>query len=121
MTFNRISPTPIFVKARFMTTTTTVTAEETARLFRNHVDKLHGIPLKLISDRDARFTGKFWQELHYLLGVQLAMFTSFHPQTDGQTERVNTVLDDMLRHYVSPSQDDWDDYLSMVEFAYYNS
>ena len=49
------------------------------------------------------------------------MSTSFHPQTDGQTERLNRVLEDMLRHYVSPSQDDWDEYLSMVEFAYNNS
>ena len=120
MTFNGISPTPRFVKAHFMTTTTIVTAEETARLFRDHVYKLHGISLKLISDRDARFTDRFWQELHYLLGTQLAMSTSFHPQTDGQTDRLNRVLEDMFRHYVSPSQENWDEYLSMVEFAYNN-
>jgi hypothetical protein len=107
--------------AHFMATTTTMTTEEMARLFRDRVYKLHGILLKLISDRDARFTGRFWKELHYLLSTQLAMSTSFHPQTDGQTERLNRVLEDMLRHYVSPSQDDWDEYLSMVEFAYNNS
>ena len=68
-----------------MATTTTVTAEETTKLFRDYVHKLHGIPLKLISNRDARFTGRFWQELHYLLGIQLAMSTSFHFHTNGQT------------------------------------
>jgi hypothetical protein len=62
----------------FMVTTTIVTTEETARLFRDHVYKLHGICLKLISDRHARFMGRFWQELHYLLGTQLAMSISFH-------------------------------------------
>ena len=105
----------------FMAITTTMTAEETTRLFRDHVYKLHGIPLKLISDRDARFAGRFWQELHYLLGIQLAMSTSFHPQTDHETERLNRVFENMLRHYVSHFQNDWDKYLSMVEFAFNNS
>ena len=68
-----------------------------------------------------RFTGGFWQELHYLLSTQLAMFTSFHPQTDDQIERLNKVLEDMLRHYVSSTEDDWDKLLSIVEFAYNNS
>ena len=104
-----------------MAITTIVTAKETARLFRDHVYMLHGIPLKLINDRDVRFMGRFWQELHYLLGIQLAMSTSFYPQIDGQTKRLYRILHDMFTHYVSPSQDDKDMYLSTVEFAYNNS
>jgi hypothetical protein len=93
--------------AHFMATTTNVTAEETTKLFRIHVHELHGIPLKLIWNRNVRFTGRVWQELHYFVGTQLAMSTSFHPQTDGQTKRLNRVIEDKLGHYVSPPQDDW--------------
>ncbi|CAL2247615.1 unnamed protein product [Prunus armeniaca] len=63
-------------------------AEEAARLFMKHVVKYWGIPKSIISDRDTRFTGKLWTELFRLLGSQLNFSTSFHPQTDGQTERV---------------------------------
>ena len=69
--------------AHFMPTTTHVTAEGTARLFRDHVYKLHGLPRVILSDRDARFTSRFWDALHGLLGTRLAMSTAFHPQTDG--------------------------------------
>ena len=107
--------------AHFMPTTTHVTAEGTARLFRDHVYKIHGLPKVILSDRDARFTSRFWDALHGLLGTRLAMSTAFHPQTDGQTEWVNRILEDMLRHYVNPVQDDWDEFLALVEFAYNNS
>jgi len=107
--------------AHFMPTTIHVTAEGTARLFRDHVYKLHGLPRVILSDRDARFTSRFWNALHGLLGTRLAMSTVFHPQTDGQTEQVNRILEDMLRHYVNPVQDDWDEFLAVVEFAYNSS
>ncbi len=107
--------------AHFIATVTTVTAEETSRLFIDFVYKHHGLPRKLISDRDTRFTSRFWVALCNVLGTKQAMSTAFHPQTDGQTERVNRILEDMLRHYVSPTQDDWDLYLSLVEFAYNNA
>lgn len=107
--------------AHFIATVTTVTAEETSRLFIDNVFKHHGLPEKLISDRDTRFTSRFWAALCHILGTRQAMSTAFHPQTDGQTERVNRILEDMLRHYVSPTQDDWDMYLSLVEFAYNNA
>ena len=102
-------------------TTTTCTAVTVAELYRDHVFKLHGIPLKVVSDRDLRFTSAFITELCTLVGARQAMSTPYHPQTDGQTERVNRVLEDMLRHYVSPVQDDWDQHLSYAEFAINNA
>ena len=102
-------------------TTTTVTAEGTAKLFEQHVIKLHGWPCDVVSDRDSRFAGKFTHELHKLAGVHSRMSTAFHPQSDGQTERVNRVLEDVLRHYVNATHTDWDDWLPMAEFAINNA
>ena len=62
----------------------------------------------------------FWKNLQKLLGTNINMSTAFHPQTDGQTERMNSVLEDMLRHYVSPDQQDWDLFLSLAEFCMHN-
>ncbi len=78
-------------------------------------------PKVLVSDRDPRFTSIFWQRLMALTGTRLNMSTARHPQTDGQTERANRTLEEMLRAYVSPYQDDWDQHLLAVEFAYNNS
>ena len=100
---------------------TIVTVEETTRLFIDHVYKHHGLPLKLVSDRNTRFTSRFWVALCHILGTMQAMFTTFHPQSDGKTERINRILEDMLKHYIGPTQDDWDMYLSLIEFAYNNA
>ena len=81
-------------------TKTTVTAVQTAQLFYDHVWKLHGVPKDIVSDRDSRFTGHFWTELLRLIGTKQNMSTSFHPQTDGQTERMIRIMEDMLRHYL---------------------
>jgi hypothetical protein len=97
--------------------TDTVTAVEAAGLFVHHVVRLHGLPLDIVSDRDPRFTSSFWKEICSLMEVRQSMSTAFHPQSDGQTERMNRVLEDMIRHYVSPTQTDWDRYLDMAEFA----
>ncbi len=102
-------------------TTTTCTALQVAELYRDHVFRLHGVPLKVVSDRDLRFTSAFITGLCSLVGARQAMSTPYHPQTDGQTERVNRVLEDMLRHYVSPVQDDWDQHLACAEFAINNA
>ena len=102
-------------------TTTTVNAEGFAHLFIDNVFRSHGFPRKIVSDRDARFTGHFLTEVTKQLKIQQAFSTSFHPQTDGQTERTNRTLEDMLRHYVNPYQNDWDEYLTVVEFAINNS
>ncbi|KAJ9519727.1 hypothetical protein QJQ45_013405 [Haematococcus lacustris] len=99
-------------------TTTTVTASTLARLFFDNVFRLHGLPKVIVSDRDPRFTSIFWQELFKLTGTHLNMSTANHPQTDGQTERANRTLEDMLRNFVSPHHDDWDQHLTAAEFAY---
>jgi len=105
----------------FIPTTIQVTGEETARLYRDHVVKLHGWPERIVSDRDPRFKGKFMTELMRISNTAQDTSTAFHPQTDGQTERTNRTLEDMLRHYVDPHHDDWDQHLAMAEFAINNS
>ncbi|KAG2788093.1 hypothetical protein Pcac1_g2812 [Phytophthora cactorum] len=97
-----------------------VTAVQTARLFVDMVFKHHGMPLDIVTDRDPRFTARFWQEVFTLLGTQLSMSTADHPQTDGQTERVNRVLGDLLKSYTHSLQQ-WSDCLPMAEFAINNS
>jgi hypothetical protein len=101
----------------YAATTTTCTADEVAKIFFDTVVRLHGIPRSIVSDRDPRFTSKFWQELWKLCGTRLKMSTAYHPQTDGQTERSNRTLEDILRHYVSAKQDDWDEHLTSAEIA----
>ena len=98
-------------------TTTTVDSPGLARIFVDTVYKLHGLPRTIISDRDVRITAGFWQELFKRLGTKLSMSTARHPQTDGQTERANRTLEEVLRHYVSAKQDDWDQHLALAEFA----
>jgi transposase InsO family protein len=106
--------------AHFIPTSMGVTSEKTARLLISHVIRLHGIPSSIISDRDPRFTAGLWKEVFRALGVKLAMSSSYHPQTDGQTERVNRTLEAGLRAYADKRGTDWADWLPMVE-AFYNS
>src|SRR4051794_16997776 len=94
---------------------------DVANLFFQHVFRHFGLPSIIILDRDARFTGKFWQTLWAKLGTKLAMSTAFHPQTDGQMERANQVLEQVLRNYTIYKQDNWDELLPFTEFAYNNS
>jgi hypothetical protein len=98
-------------------TKTTITAKETSRLYFKKVYCRHGLARKIISDCDVRFTGAFWQELHLLLQVKLTMSSSFHPEMDGQTERANRTMEEMVRHYISLRQDDWSQLLPALEFA----
>lgn len=102
-------------------TTTKATAKETARLYFDHILCEHGLQEVLISDRDPRFTSEFWTELHKLLGTKLNISTAYRPQTDGQTERANRTLEEMLRSYCMDNQNDWDLYVKPVAFAYNNS
>ena len=102
-------------------TTDSVTAPQVAQLYFDTVFRHHGLSRVLVSDRDPRFTGKFWQSLFSLLGTRLSMSTAYHPQTDGQTERANRTLEDMLRAFVNIHHNDWDLHLTAVEFAYNNS
>ena len=83
--------------------------------------RLHGLPKVIISDRDPKFTGNFWKSLFKGLNTTLNFSTSFHPQKDGQTERVNQVLEDLLRMYVKDQPGKWKYYLHLAEFTYNNN
>jgi len=106
---------------RFAATKATVTAPQTADIFFRDVVRHNGVPKSIVSDRDARFTSSFWRSLWKLLGTELRMSTAYHPQTDGQTERENRTLEDMLRAFVDYRQRDWDEYLVSAEIACNNS
>jgi hypothetical protein len=108
-------------RAYFCPTTTDATAPDVANIFFNNIFKNHGLPKVIVSDRDPKFTSKFWKSLFGKLGTKLAMSTSFHPQTDGQTERMNRTLEEMLRAFVNYKQNNWDELLPALEFAYNNS
>jgi transposase InsO family protein len=82
---------------------------------------LHGVLKTIVSDRGPQFVSKFWEELHKALGTKLLHISAYHPQTSGQTERVNQILEDMLRAYVLEFLQKWDDCLPLAEFSYNNS
>ena len=92
-----------------------------AKLFVNHIVSLHGVPVSIISDRDPRFTSRFWKRLMKELGVRLNLSTAFHPQTDGQSERTIQTLEDMLRSCILQFKGHWNEYLPFAEFTYNNS
>ena len=107
--------------AHFLPIKTTFSMEKYARLYIDEIIKLHGTPVSIISDRDPRFTSRFWPSLQNALGTTLKFSTAFHPQTDGQSERTIQTLEDMLRACVLDFQGSWEDYLTLIEFAYNNS
>jgi hypothetical protein len=94
-----------------------VSAKKSAELYVDHVFRLHGLSCEFITDRDPRFTSAFWQEITVLLGTRSVMSSSFHPQTDGQTESVNQTLKTYLQFFVSVGLNDWNTLLSRAEFA----
>ena len=96
---------------------TTVKASELAWIYVKEVVRLHGLPDSIVSDRDSKFTSKFWRETHRLLGTKLLMSTAFHPQTDGATERANRSVGQVLRTMIRPDQRDWVEKLPMTEFT----
>lgn len=96
----------------------TCTAEDLAYTFLRTVLANHGLPDEIISDRDKLFTSRFWTTLMSLLGVKLKLSTAFHPQTDGQTERLNQTMETYLRSYVNYQQDNWAELLPLAQFAY---
>ena len=96
-------------------------AKECAQLFVDTVVRMHGWPDDVLSDRGGHFHNQFWQHVCELWGVGKRMSSAYHPQTDGQTERVNRVVEEALRHYIKPDQTDWDRWLGPVEFGMNNS
>ena len=96
------------------------TAEGCVKLFLENIWKLYGLPSSIISDRDPVFNIKFWAELMGRVDVRLRKSTALHPQTDGQTERVNQSLEQYLRQYCNYEQDNWYDLLPLAEYTYNN-
>jgi hypothetical protein len=104
--------------ADMVLTVGTATALKTAKLFLNAWWRHHGLPRIIVSDQDPKFTSAFWRHFFRKVGTKLTFSTAFHPQTDGQTERVNEVLNQYLRNFVSADQRDWADYVGLAEFSY---
>jgi hypothetical protein len=96
------------------------TALSVAKLFLHNIYKLHGMPLAIVSDRDRIFISQLWKELFALAGVSLQMSSSYHPQSDGQTERLNQTMETFLRCFVNSCPSKWIHWLSQVEY-WYNS
>jgi hypothetical protein len=92
------------------------TASTVAQIFMDQVFKIHGMPHSIVSDRDPTFISNFWQELFKIQGTQLHLSTSYHPQTDVQTEVVNKCLETYLRCFTSKNQNQWAQWLPLVEW-----
>lgn len=101
----------------FIPCKTTCSSKTAAHLFVDHVWKLHGLPTSIVSDRGPQFVSRFWRHLLRRLHVSPNLSTPFHPQTDGQTERLNAVLEQYLRAYCNYLQTDWAVWLPLAEFA----
>ncbi|GKC82477.1 hypothetical protein Tco_1138194 [Tanacetum coccineum] len=107
--------------AHFLPIKETDQMEKLAKLYLKEVVSRHGVPVSIISDRDSRFTSRFWQSLQKALGTQLDMSTAYHPQTDGQSKRTIQTLEDILRACMIDFGNGWDRHLPLVEFSYNNS
>jgi len=104
----------------FIPTTEKTSTEGLARLFRDNIWKLHVLPDSIISDRGPQFAARVMKELNQMLGINTKLSTVFHPQTDGQTERMNQELEQYLRMFIDHRQEQWPEWLGMAEFAYNN-
>ena len=104
----------------FIPATERTSAEGLARLFRDNMWKLHGLPESIISDRGPQFTVGLMRELNQMLGIESKMSTAFYPQTNGQMERVNQELEQYLRMFIDYQQEQWPNWLGIAEFAYNN-
>src|SRR5258707_4783855 len=107
--------------AHYIPTNTDITSKGLARLYFDHVFRLHGIPDSVVSDRGTQFISEFTKALCDLTGIQQNLSTSFHPQTDGQTERVNALVEQYLRGYCNYQHANCADLLTMAEFSYNNT
>jgi hypothetical protein len=107
--------------AHFIPCNKTATSADTARLVMDNVVRLHGLPDDIVSDRGPQFASRFWARLFALLGTKIKLSTAFHPQTDGQTERVNQILEQYLRCTINYHQNNWVSLLPLAEFAYNNA
>ena len=107
--------------ANYIPTRKDTNSEQVARLYFDNIFRLHALPDSIISDRGTQFTSVFPRTLCKLVGITLKLPTRFHPQTDGQTERVNAILEQYLRGYINYQSDNWCELLTIAEFAYNNT
>jgi len=101
---------------RLKVTTTNILSEGIVKIYRDNIWKLHGILKKILSDQGPQFASKFMEEFTKVLGTKRQLSTAYHPQTDGQMERINQEIGMFLQHYVNYQQDNWMDWLAAAEF-----
>jgi hypothetical protein len=107
--------------AHFLLVKTAFRPPQYAEKYIAEIFRLHGMPKTIVSNRGSQFTAHFWEHLHKGLGTSLVRSTAYHPQTGGQTERVNRVLEDMLRACVLSSKGSWKSWLPLADFTYNNN
>jgi transposase InsO family protein len=107
--------------AHFISVKTSYSSAKLAEFYMSRIVCLHGVPKKIVSDRDSQFTSKFWEKLHESMETRLNFSSAYHSQTDGQTERTNQSLEDMLRACALKYGKRWDKSLPYAEFSYNNS
>ena len=107
--------------AHFLAVNLRISMAKLAQLYISEIVRLHGVPSSIVSDRDPRFTSRFWQTLQDAMGSRFVMSSAYHPQIDGQSERTIQSLEDLLRTCVLDHLGVWDEVLPLVEFAYNNS
>jgi IS30 family transposase len=107
--------------AHFILVKTTYSGAKLAELYMSRIVCLHGVPKKIVSDRGSQFTSKFWEKLHESMDTKLNFSSAYHPQTDGQTERTNQILEDMLRACALKYGKSWDKSLPYAEFSHNNT
>ncbi|KAC9683464.1 hypothetical protein E3N88_45398 [Mikania micrantha] len=107
--------------AHFLPIRESYSLERLAEIFVNEIVARHGVPISIVSDRDTRFTFRFWKKFHDAMGSKLLISTAYHPQTDGQSERTIQTLEDMLRACAVDNEGNWNKHLPLAEFSYNNS
>ena len=105
---------------RLKATTTNISSEGIAKIYRDKIWKLYGILRKILSDKGPQFASKFMEELTKALRIKRLLLIAYHPQTDSQTERINQEIETFLQHYVNYQQNDWMNWLAAAEFQYNN-
>jgi hypothetical protein len=112
---------PLTKSTHFILVSTTYRVRQYAELYISHIVRYHGIPKTIISDTRFIFVACLWEELHECFGTHLIHSSAYHPQTDGQTEQVNQIIEDMLCAFVLTDGPKWDKHLPLVEFSYNSS
>nr|GEV12973.1 putative ribonuclease H-like domain-containing protein [Tanacetum cinerariifolium] len=107
--------------AHFLPVKTMDSMEKLTQIYLKEIVCLHGVPISIISNRDSKFTSRFWRSLQEALGTRLDMSTMYHLEMDGQSERTIQTLEDMLRACVIDFEGSWDRHLPLVKFSYNNS